>query len=292
MIKNLKLISGEWSLERIPCSIIKHRVLKTDPTYKFVINADVYVRSNVAVRNNSGSYYYDLLNILALTETVVTGEQWFELIVSQYNIPLVSGDNYFSINFPEIGFTKIEDRDLYDEIYNSLFDSTSSDGLNVYVDFTIQTSKGFVKNKLGLNIENIQSYLLDSLSFNLLKAITSKDSPASDFKVKESYKTALNLSSSDIEFIEALLKFNTTNMPKVANSNTSIFWDYLNKFSTLSGFFIKQNLFGFYLENTQIVNIDNKDFNLDTDNNNYPMNVAIKNGLYNTNSQQINIQIN
>ena len=134
---NIKTQSDEWVKITIPCVVIKHRVVKTDPTYKFVINANVYVRSNVAVKSDNTSYYYDLLNILAPSNGVITGPQWLNLLENKYNISLTEGDAFHSSIFPDLGFESTEDRDLFDTLYDNLSSSQYSDGLNIFLDFSL-----------------------------------------------------------------------------------------------------------------------------------------------------------
>jgi hypothetical protein len=283
---NIKLTSGEWHKTRIPCMILKHRVLKTDPTYKFVVNADVYVKSNVAVRNNNGSYYYDLLNILAPSSTsVITGDQWLDFLESKYNITLEQGNNYHSSVFPELSFESVSDRDLLDQLYNTLSDTMYSDGLNVFVDFTLQTSGGFIRNKLNIDTNRIKPWIVDDLSLNLLSSITTKDSNY-NFKIKNNYKNDLELSTEEVLVIESLLKFNSNLMPN--NGLSPYVWDFVNQLPTLS-ITAKQYLFGFSIDKVAITNILNSDFNLSVDSNNKPLTVITKNGTYDKSSQTINI---
>jgi hypothetical protein len=283
---NIKLTSGEWHKTRIPCMILKHRVLKTDPTYKFVINADIYVKSNVAVRNNNGSYYYDLLNILAPSSTsVITGDQWLDFLESKYNITLEQGNNYHSSVFPELSFESASDRDLLDQLYNTLSDTMYSDGLNVFVDFTLQTSGGFIRNKLNIDTNRVKSWIVDDLSLNLLSSITTKDSNY-NFKIKNNYKNDLELSTEEVFLIESLLKFNSNLMPN--NGLAPYVWDFVNQLPALS-LTAKQYLFGFSLDKVGITNILNSDFNLSVDSNNKPLTVITKNGTYDKPSQTINI---
>lgn len=285
--KNLKTNSGKWMVQKIPCVILKHKILRTDPSYKFVINADIYVKSNVAVRNDNEVYYYDLLNILAKsTNSVITGSQWLSLLEEKYNISLTQGENYNSNIFPDLSFDDIEDRDLFDRLYVELSPTQYSDGLNVFIDFSIQSSGGFVRNKLGLSTDLIRPEFLNALSFNLLSSITEKK-PNGDFKIKNNFKTALELNNTEIEYIESLVSYTSTLCPK-NNDNVPYFWHYLNQSSqlSLSG---KQYLFGFILDKIILTSISNNDFSMDVDENNRPMNVIVKNGKYNTINQTIEI---
>lgn len=286
---NIALSSGEWHKVRIPCVVLKHRVLKTDPTYKFVVNADIYVKSNVAVRNNNNTYYYDLLNILApSSNSVITGIQWLDLLESKYNISLVQGGTYHSSIFPELSFVSAEDRDLLDRLYDNLSGSLYSDGLNVFVDFTLQTSGGFVRNKLGIDTNNVKPWLLNDLSFNLLSTIV--DNPTGfNFRVKNNYKTALELSNLEVMLVEQLIGYQPTSMPKDENG-TPYVWNYTNQFTQSLSLAAKQYLFGFFLDKVSITNILNNDFNLSVDVYNRPINVEIKHGSYNQSAQIINIQ--
>lgn len=288
---NISLVSGEWKKIRIPCVIFKHRILKSDPTYKFVVNADIYVKSNVAIRNNENSYYYDLLNILAPSSgSTITGTQWLDLLESKYNISLTQGDGYHSSIFPELSFESLADRDLLDILYGSLSSSLYSDGLNVFVDFTLETSGGFVRNKLGIDTNTIKPWLLNDLSFNLLSTILHKPL-GSNFRVKDNYQTALELSNNEIIFIEQLTAYQPTLMPKDSD-NISYVWNYVNQFSQSLSLSAKQYLFGFFLDKVSITNILNSDFSLNVDSYNRPINVETKNGIYNPSNETITLSIN
>jgi hypothetical protein len=284
--RNIKTVSEEWTKVSVPCVVIKHRVLKTDPTYKFVINANIYMRSNVAIKSNNGSKYYDLLNILAPSSGVITGSQWLNLLQDNYNITLSDGHNYISSIFPNFGFETVEDRDLFDTLYTNLSDSQFSDGLNLLIDFSLQSSGGFVRNKMDIDTSTIDSNLLNDLSLNLLSKITTKESN-NNLRINPSYKISLNLSSAEIRYIEFLLNYTNTLMPKNEDGVPYI-WNYVNQLSTLplSG---KQHLFGFLFNKISITNITNNDFNLSVDKNNFPLNVTVKNGSYDKNNQIIRV---
>ena len=285
---NIVLSSGDWHVVSIPCMVFKHRVLKSDPTYKFVINADIHIKSNVTVRNNNDTYYYDLLNMLAPTSNaVVTGLQFLDLLESKYNIVLIQGGTHNSAVFPELSFISVEDRDLLDTLYDNLSGFLYNDGLNSFIDFTLHTSGGFVRNKLGIDTNNIRPFLLNNLSFNLLSKITEKLS-GNNFKVKNNYITALELSSFEVTLIEKLAAYNPTSMPKDEDGVPYI-WKYINSFTQSLSLTAKQYLFGFFLENISITDILNKDFHLNVDANNYPINVVTKTGSYNELSQTITV---
>ena len=285
---NIVLSSGDCQVVSIPCMVFKHRVLKSDPTYKFVINADIHIKSNVTVRNNNDTYYYDLLNMLAPTSNaVVTGLQFLDLLESKYNIVLIQGGTHNSAVFPELSFISVEDRDLLDTLYDNLSGFLYNDGLNSFIDFTLHTSGGFVRNKLGIDTNNIRPFLLNNLSFNLLSKITEKLS-GNNFKVKNNYITALELSSFEVTLIEKLAAYNPTSMPKDEDGVPYI-WKYINSFTQSLSLTAKQYLFGFFLENISITDILNKDFHLNVDANNYPINVVTKTGSYNELYQTITI---
>jgi hypothetical protein len=275
---NITTPSGEWYLHQVPLVLLKHRVVKTDPTYKFVINADIYVRSNVAVRQPTGSsqQYYDLLNILAPQDSSITGSQWLNFINSQYDILFVLGENYNSEIFPEISFDNLEDRDLFDTMYLSLNEATLSDGISSYIDFSISISKGFINNKLGLNIDRVQPWIMEKLSFNLLTNIVEKSGQVADYKIKPSSRNALSLSNDDILLIETLTQYNSPLVPR-NDDGISYIWNYLNSFALLNSPTTKGNLFNFAFDKFSIVSISNKDFSLDVDSNNYPMNIKTNN---------------
>ena len=286
----LKLSSGEWHNQKIATTILKHRVLKTDPTYKFIINADIYIRSNVPVKEtpNQDSYYYDLLNILSSQQPIISGKQWVDFLDSKYDISLALGDNYPSAIFPELYFDTIEDRDLLDNIYPTLSESVGPDGLNVLFDFTLQVSGGFIRNKLNMDTNSIRSWLINDLSFNLLSLMMTKESANSSFKVKDSYKNSLELTSVEVSYLEDLFKFNNDLMPTNSNG-VSYFWDVLNRAASAS-LASKQYLFGFVFDKAVITNILNKDFSIDVNSNNRPLNVISKNNIYNPIQQTITLK--
>lgn len=266
MKKNFSVVSDRFYLQKFPITLIKHRTLKTDPVYKFVINANVYFKSNVPVKqDNDYNKYYDFLNILSPSDKLLNGLQWLTFIQDKYDIVLSTGTNYFSDYFNELGFSNIPDRNLFDEIYTTIQAVTSSnDGINIFLDFSLQLSGGFVRNKLGLDTLNIKSWLLDNLSFNFLSLIMDKDGNEADYKIISAYKERFDLNDDEVFLLESLLKYNSQLMPvKIYNENISMnyFWDLLNSYSSssLSG---KQNLFGFMLNNIQLTNIKNKDFNI------------------------------
>lgn len=270
-----KLVSNDWYHKKIPSIVLKHRTTKTDPTYKFVINSDIYIRSSVPVKVDStnNTYYYDLLNILAPSPNIVTGSQWLDFLNTKYNVSLNIGDNYPSANFPELIFENIEDRDLLDQIYETLIDSMRPDGLAVLFDFTLQVSGGFIRNKLDIDTNALKPWLINDLSFNLLALIMSKDSINSGFKVKNSYKDSLKLTDVEVFYLESLFKFNSDILPK--NDNDTLYlWDLLNRSSGAS-LASKQFLFGFVFEGINLTNVINKDFSMGVDSNNRPFNVKV-----------------
>jgi hypothetical protein len=217
--------------------------------------------------------------------SVITGDQWLDFLESKYNITLEQGNNYHSSVFPELSFESVSDRDLLDQLYNTLSDTMYSDGLNVFVDFTLQTSGGFIRNKLNIDTNRIKPWIVDDLSLNLLSSITTKDSNY-NFKIKNNYKNDLELSTEEVLVIESLLKFNSNLMPN--NGLSPYVWDFVNQLPTLS-ITAKQYLFGFSIDKVAITNILNSDFNLSVDSNNKPLTVITKNGTYDKSSQTINI---
>lgn len=72
MKKNFSVVSDRFYLQKFPITLIKHRTLKTDPVYKFVINANVYFKSNVPIKQDDNyNRYYDILNILAPSDKLL-----------------------------------------------------------------------------------------------------------------------------------------------------------------------------------------------------------------------------
>ena len=283
MKKNFSVVSDRFYLQKFPITLIKHRTLKTDPVYKFVINANVYFKSNVPIKQDDNyNRYYDILNILAPSDKLLNGLQWLTFIQDKYDIVLATGTEYFSNYFNELGFSNIPDRNLFDEIYTTIQAVTSSnDGVNIFLDFSLQLSGGFVRNKLGIDTSTVKSWLLDNLSFNFLSLIMDKEQADSDYKVISGYKDRFDLNSDEVLLLESLLKYNSPLMPvKTYSENISMnyFWDLLNSYSvsSLSG---KQNLFGFMLNNVQLTNIRNKHFDISVSQNNLPLNIAITQNL-------------
>lgn len=284
MKKNFSIVSDKFYLQMIPVRLIKHRTLKTDPTYKFVINANVYLRCNVPIKQNDNyERYYDMLNILSLNNKVLNGLQWLELIQEKYDILLSTGVQHFSEYFNELGFSNIQDRNLFDEIYKTIQGlSSDNDGINALLDFSLQLSGGFIRNKLAIDTSDIKNWILDNLSLNFVSLIMTKQGPTGDFKVLPEYKTRFDLNDNEVLLLESLFKYNSNLMPIKSypkNISMNYFWDLLNVYSG-SSLSVKQTLFGFLLGGVQITNIKNKHFDVS---------VSSKNTLSNIKS---NLKIN
>lgn len=272
MNANIKTISGQWNIKTFPLIIIKHRLLKTDPTYKFVINANLHFKTDISLRRSpSNDFYYSIHEFSSVNRnTKIIPDQWIDALKYGYRLNFNFGSNYASDIFPTLGFATLNDKNIFDSVVSELLPNALSDGTKVFLDFTVNISKGFVKNKLGLDITKIKPLLLDNVSFNLLNAIRIKDDPR--FKVEQAFIDSLQLTSDEIYLLDNLFSRNSTVMP-TSSDDTNILYNYLIKADNPIN--IQQSVFGFYFNNIKLISVDNKDFSLVLNSDNKPLNKTI-----------------
>lgn len=269
---NIKLIPNQWVTKNIPISVIKHRLLTTDPTYKFTINALVHGRSNIGIRRDSANNdYYDIANMSIVQNTPISPAQWLSYINLNWNLNLSLGSNYQSSKLPELFFDSEEMRNVFDYIYDNLQNSIgfSAEGINILVDFTVKLSGGFIRNKLALDTDKIKNWIIDGLSFSALKMIMIKDE-IGNFKVKSHFKNLYDLSKEDIELLESVCDKNNNLYPK-NNNNQNIFWYYLNEYMNMNTLEAKEILFGFRFKGAVISEVHTKDVSFALDKYNNPI---------------------
>lgn len=269
---NIKLLPNEWVTKLIPISIIKHRLLVTDPTYKFVINGVINARANIGIRRDSDDNdYYDILNMSVIQDAVVSPQHWIDYISNTFNISFNLGNDFQSEVLPELFFEDVESKNIFDSIYNTIQNNMAlgSDGINIVLDFNIKLSGGFVRNKLGIDTDNIKNWILDGLNFSVLKAMMVKDSETENFKIKDNFKEIYDLSKYDIELIESVFVKRNSLYP--SDDDINIFWSYLDKYMELNSLEAKQNLFGFQFNGTVVSEINTKNVSFALNQYNRPM---------------------
>lgn len=269
---NIKLIPNEWVTKTVPLSLIKHRVLVTDPTYKFTINALIHGRSNIAIRRDSeDNDYYDITNMSVLQDTAVSAIHWLTYINKNFNLNLSLGDEFQSVRLPELFFVSEDSRNIFDAIYSIVQDNRGahSEGVNILIDFNIKLSGGFIRNKLGIDTDNIKNWILNGISFSVLKLIMEKDDLTDNFKVKDIYKTVYDLGKNDIELLESVFNKNANIYPQ--NNEYNIFWYYLNQYYTLTSLEAKKSLFGFQFNGAIVTEVHTKDVSFALNSYNRPM---------------------
>lgn len=268
---NIKLSPNKWITKVIPLLLIKHRLLVTDPTYKFSINAVIHGRSNIGIRRDSDDNdYYDIPNMSVPQDTAISPEHWLTYINQNFNLNLILGDEFQSTVFPELFFVSEIARETFDTVYNTIQNdfSFSSEGINLIVDFNIKLSGGFIRNKLGINTDNVKNWILDGISFSILKLIMEQDS-LSNFKIKDNYKLVYDLNKDDIEIIESLFYKYSSLYPKLEDLN--IFWYYLDRYVGLSSPESRSSLFNFQFNGAIVKEVNTKDVSFALNSYNRPM---------------------
>jgi hypothetical protein len=268
---NIKLIPNQWSTKVIPLTIIKHRLLPTDPTYKFVINGLIHGRSNLRIRRDSeNNDYYDIDNMSVPQQAVISPIQWLEYINNNFNLELQQGENFQSQQLPELGFELEEHADLFDIIYENIkfAPETVSDGVNFIIDFGIKLSGGFIRNKLFIDTDEVKNWILDNLSFAILKMIMEKDSLTENYKIKSFYKEIYQLNKNDIELIESIFVKNSELYP-LSSNDTNIFWEYLEGY--VQETYSRSSLFGFNFSGAVVTEVSTKEVSFVIDQYNRPM---------------------
>jgi len=244
-----------------PVRVIKHRLVKTDPTYKFLIKAQVTVNPIAAVRVNSNNEeYYDLRNVVA-PRTAQSLTYWINTVSDLIGVPLSLGGDYVSSALPPLFFQNEVERDLFDDIYNSLVESNPQEGVSKFIDFAIFPSRGFVANKLALN--NIRDeFFTQGISLNILSLISSKTSNLSNFTIEQKYIDLYEYNTDERYLLSEMFKYNSSLFPQYKYSNqlsVNYFWDILNRYSSLStgG---RLSLFGFDINwlQTEQLEVDGK----------------------------------
>ena len=269
---NIKLLPNEWVTKLIPISVIKHRLLVTDPTYKFVINGVINARANIGIRRDSDDNdYYDILNMSVIQDAVVSPQHWIDYISNTFNISFNLGNDFQSEVLPELFFEDVESKNIFDSIYNTIQNNMAlgSDGINIVLDFNIKLSGGFVRNKLGIDTDNVKNWILDGLNFSVLKVMMVKDSETENFKIKDNFKEIYDLSKYDIELIESVFVKRNSLYP--SDDDINIFWSYLDKYMELNSLEAKQNLFGFQFNGTVVSEINTKNVSFALNQYNRPM---------------------
>lgn len=269
---NIKLIPNEWTTKRIPITVIQHRLLQTDPIYKFVFNAVVHVRSNISQRRDSNNNnYYDLLNMSVSQDTAISPYHWLDYINNAFNLNIQVGSSVQSSVFPELVFDSVDDKNLFDGIYEMIKNDQAfvSEGVNVLLDFDLRLSGGFIRNKLNIDTNEIKNWILDGISFSLLKIIMEKNS-VQNFQVKEIYKLIYNLNKYDIELLETIFKKINPTLP---SENNNIFWNYLDKYKLLDLLSSKQALFNFKFGGVILSEVNSKEVSFSLDQYNRPKSI-------------------
>jgi len=272
MNESIKLQSGEWYKKTVPLAIIKHRVVKTDPIYKFIINGNIYIRSDINLKKSlfDNEYFYSLNDITSVNKnTLLTGDQWLQTLQKVYRLNFDLGNAHASSFFPEIVFGSLASKNIFDTMVSNLRPKLASDGTKVLTDFTIQISKGFVQNKLGLETSNIKPFLLNDLSFNLLNTIRTNDTK---YKVKPAYISTLDLSLNETHLLESLFSPDSQYLPKNKDGNNILSY-YVNLANQTQA--IKEIGFGLIVDDVQLSSVDNKDFSISFDKNNQVLNQII-----------------
>lgn len=271
---NIKLIPNTWITKSIPISVIQHRLLVTDPAYKFVLYALIHGRANIAVRQDSdGNDYYDIANMSITQDAATSPEHWLSYINNNYNLNLTTGLNFQSLLLPELIFDLEEDRDTFDLIYSTLIndqENTSSEGVNIVVDFGIKLSGGFIRNKLGFDTKEIKNWILDGLNFSLLKTILYQEIGTENYKIHDIYKDIYSFTKNEIELIESLGSKNNNLYPKDSNNN-NIFWYYIDRYTASNSLDSKESLFGFKLDGVLISEVSSRNISFALNQYNRPM---------------------
>lgn len=269
---NIKLSPNSWTSKKIPLTLIKHRLLPSDPTYKFIFYGVIHARSNIAIRRDSeDNNYYDIDNMSVLSDRIVTGSQWLAYINKTFNLFIVPGESYQSEVFPELFFVLESEKELFDDLYNSLKDQNIllSEGVNVLIDFSIKLPGGFIRNKLGVDTDNIENWILSDISFSILKLMMRLDENE-NFKIKEEFKSVYNLNKQDIEIIEsAFTKY--SNIYPIDENNINILWQHLYRYISLDTLAEKSSLFNFNYGPAIVSEINTKDVSLVLNSKNRPM---------------------
>jgi hypothetical protein len=290
---NIKLKPNEWVKKNIPISVFHHRLLQTDPTYKFIIYATIHAKANLNFRRDSNDNdYYDILNMSVPQDVLATPNHWLNHINNEYGTNLELGDVAQSSIFPELVFTNEESASVFDSIYEVIAPSTTSAsasreslsyGINTVLDFSIKISGGFIRNKILIDTKNIKKWLLDEISFSLLKTIMVKNDDE-NFKIKPIYIEIYKLEKQDIEFLESI--FNKTNSLYPLNENgENIFWSYLDRYMSLTTLSQKENLFGFTFQGSLVSQISTKNLSLTLNQYNRPLSITTQNKFDSTNQR-------
>jgi hypothetical protein len=269
----IKLQPNKWSNKQIPLLVIHHRLLNTDPTYKFIIYANINGRSNITVRRDSSDNdYYDLMNMSVAQDTVISGAHWLEYIRQNFSLSLELGSVAQSQRLPELVFQDFASRDVFDTIFDTVNGNLilQSEGVNVLVDFGIKISGGFIRNKLFLDTNNIKKWLLNNINFSLLKNILEND--GDNFVVKDIYKEIYSLSKEDIELLELLGNKNTKIFPQ--KNNINIFWDYISKYNQATNIETKEAIFNFKATGVLLQTVNTKNISYALDQYNRPIAIS------------------
>lgn len=259
--KTIKVQSSSTHIVEVPVKVIKHRLVKTDPTYKFNIKGKIHITPTAALRvNNKFEEYHDLQNISAPRDSR-NFAAWINEVENVLGISLTLGGDYPSSYLEPLFFVEEADRDLFDAIYLDMENTQFSEGVSKYVDFCLYPSRGFVRNKLGL--DNIrESFFTEGLSLNILSIISSKPSSLSNFSIESKFIDLYGYNADERFLLSELFKYNSTYMPKYEyNSSLSVnyFWDILNRYQALTSDG-RLSLFGFavdFLQTDSIYNSQN-----------------------------------
>lgn len=256
--------------------VIKHRLIKTDPTYKFLIKAQVTINPVAAVRvNASNKEYFDLKNIVA-ARTAQSITYWTDKVSTLLGVPLSLGGDYPSDLLQPLFFQTETERDLFDNIYASLVESNPQEGISQYIDFSIFPSRGFVKNKLALtNIR--EDFFTKGISLNILSLIASKPSNLSSFTIEQKYVDLYEYNADERFLLSELLKYNSSLLPLYKYSDqlsVNYFWDILNRYSSLTSQG-RLNLFGFNVDWLQTDQVEINKEKISYNRNNLPYNTKV-----------------
>lgn len=292
---NIKLIPNQWTKKIIPLTVIKHRLLQTDPLYKFVINSVINARSNIAVRRDSeDNDYYDMLNMSILQDTLLSAKHWLDYINNNYNLSLeivsTGSEQFQSSNFLELIFATENERDTFDTVYNILKNNENfnSEGLNILIDFSLKVSGGFIRNKLALDTDLIKNWILNDLNFSTLQIMMVKEEGSENFKIKNSYKQLYNLNRIDIEYVETLFQKNNTLFPLDSNNN-NIFWSYLDSYLQTNSIIQKEALFNFKFDGVVISEVNTRSLSFALNQYNRPMSISTNQGKFDHQNQKVYI---
>lgn len=269
--KNIKVQSNTTHIVETPVRVVKHRVVKTDPTYKFVIKSKIHVTPTAALRvNGKFEKYHDLQNISA-PRASKNFAGWISAVENVLGISLTLGGDYPSNYLQPLFFVEEADRDLFDAIYLDIKNTEFSEGVSNYVDFSLYPSRGFVRNKLALN--NVrESFFTEGLSLNVLSIISSKPSSLSNFSIESKFIDLYDYNADERFLLSELFKYNSTTMPKYEyNPSLSVnyFWDLLNRYQALSSAG-RLSLFGFSVDFLQADSIYNAQNFISYNTNNLP----------------------